>query len=80
MRNFSTLTCCLFAITLLSGCASSSADMSRGDYKVGKPYVINGKRYTPYIDYSYSETGLASWYGPGTRRSSRAAVLESSTR
>ncbi len=65
MRNFSTLTCCLFSIALLSGCASISADMSKGNYKVGKPYVINGKRYTPHIDYSYSETGLASWYGPG---------------
>ena len=57
----------LFILTpaLLSGCASTSVDMSKGAYKVGKPYVINGKRYVPQVNYEYSETGLASWYGPG---------------
>lgn len=33
--------------------------------KVGKPYTINGKRYTPKVDPFYSEIGTASWYGPG---------------
>jgi rare lipoprotein A len=33
-------------------------------YKVGKPYEIEGIWYYPKIDYSYDETGIASWYGP----------------
>ena len=32
-------------------------------YKVGKPYQINGVWYYPRIDWTYSETGIASWYG-----------------
>jgi rare lipoprotein A len=35
-----------------------------GDYKVGKPYQINGQWYYPAEDYEYVETGIASWYGP----------------
>lgn len=35
-----------------------------GGYKVGTPYQIDGKWYTPQEDYSYSEVGVASWYGP----------------
>ncbi len=35
-----------------------------GDYKVGKPYQINGQWYYPAEDYDYIETGIASWYGP----------------
>ncbi len=34
-----------------------------GVYKVGKPYKIAGKWYYPKEDYSYVETGVASWYG-----------------
>jgi len=36
-----------------------------GDYKVGKPYQIKNVWYYPRVDYSYDETGIASWYGPG---------------
>jgi rare lipoprotein A len=36
-----------------------------GRYQVGRPYEIRGVTYTPEIDYSYDETGIASWYGPG---------------
>ncbi len=32
-------------------------------YKVGKPYEISGVWYYPAVDYDYSETGIASWYG-----------------
>jgi rare lipoprotein A len=32
-------------------------------YKVGDPYQIDGKWYYPKEDYSYRETGVASWYG-----------------
>src|SRR3546814_1019272 len=36
-----------------------------GTYKVGKPYQIANVWYYPREDYSYDETGIASWYGPG---------------
>ncbi|MBK1697986.1 septal ring lytic transglycosylase RlpA family protein [Rhodovibrio salinarum] len=36
-----------------------------GYYKVGNPYQIGGVWYHPEADYQYSETGIASWYGPG---------------
>lgn len=41
-------------------------EVVKGDpiYKIGNPYKIRGKTYTPQIDYSYKETGVASWYGP----------------
>ena len=32
-------------------------------YKVGEPYRINGGWYYPAEDWSYEETGTASWYG-----------------
>ncbi|WP_180901884.1 septal ring lytic transglycosylase RlpA family protein [Martelella soudanensis] len=32
--------------------------------KIGKPYQVRGKWYTPKSDTKYSKTGLASWYGP----------------
>ena len=35
-----------------------------GRYKVGDPYKIDGVYYYPTVDYNYSETGVASWYGP----------------
>lgn len=34
-----------------------------GYYKVGKPYQIKGNWYYPEENYSYDETGIASWYG-----------------
>ncbi len=35
-----------------------------GTFKVGNPYKILGKWYTPKESYTHSETGIASWYGP----------------
>lgn len=32
-------------------------------YKIGNPYKISGVWYYPAVDYEYSETGIASWYG-----------------
>ena len=32
-------------------------------YKVGNPYQIKGTWYYPAEDYTYDETGIASWYG-----------------
>jgi rare lipoprotein A len=34
-------------------------------YKIGNPYQVDGVWYYPKADYRYSETGIASWYGPG---------------
>ena len=57
----------------LAACAGSSGhrgesdvsghSRSRGYYKVGAPYKINGVWYHPRVDYAYDETGTASWYG-----------------
>lgn len=60
---------CLVACSLLAGCAGdgakspSQATSGRGVYKVGSPYQVNGIWYYPAVDYSYVETGIASWYG-----------------
>lgn len=35
----------------------------KGKYKIGSPYEINGKKYTPEKVTSYKEVGVASWYG-----------------
>lgn len=35
-----------------------------GRYKVGSPYQIKGVWYYPREEINYSETGIASWYGP----------------
>ena len=59
---------------LLAGCSSSDPQLSssgRHRFKPGQPnytvapYQINGVWYHPKADYSYDETGTASWYGPG---------------
>ena len=34
-----------------------------GEYKVGRPYQVNGTTYYPQVDPTYRETGIASWYG-----------------
>jgi peptidoglycan lytic transglycosylase len=34
-----------------------------GVYRVGKPYSVAGRTYTPGEDNQYSAVGLASWYG-----------------
>lgn len=43
---------------------SKSVPKGGGRQMVGKPYKIRGKWYTPELDPTYNETGLASWYGP----------------
>ncbi len=59
----------LGALSLVA-CASKPPSPSAGlpksgIYKVGKPYQIGGVWYYPSEDFSYDETGIASWYGPG---------------
>src|ERR1043166_4616271 len=34
-----------------------------GVYRVGKPYQVAGRTYTPEENRSYRSEGLASWYG-----------------
>jgi rare lipoprotein A len=33
--------------------------------KIGSSYSIKGETYSPRFEPAYSETGMASWYGPG---------------
>ncbi len=35
-----------------------------GNYRVGKPYNINGQTYVPRENSNYRGEGVASWYGP----------------
>lgn len=39
------------------------ASKSQGTFKVGNPYMVKGKRYTPKETYNFTQTGIASWYG-----------------
>lgn len=58
-------------LLVLGGCASprstavghAGLPTGHGVYKVGSPYQINGIWYYPAEDWSYNETGIASWYG-----------------
>lgn len=54
----------LFISLLLTGCAGKSALVKN---RVPGSYVINGKTYLPMkeIRPGYSQSGTASWYGPG---------------
>jgi rare lipoprotein A len=68
----------IFALLALSGCSEAryAAHLAKqvtlptdtaesvGNFKVGAPYMIKGRRYYPKEAYSHSETGIASWYGP----------------
>ncbi len=65
----------------LSACGSSSKGgggtpgssvAQRGTYKVGQPYKIDGVTYTPRETFTLTETGTASWYGPGFHGKSTA--------
>jgi len=66
----------LLCVLLLSGCSfarmgaevvkdTMPAGQDVGTFKVGQPYQIEGQWYYPQESYSYDETGIASWYGPG---------------
>lgn len=50
----------------------------QGLFKIGRPYQVEGKWYTPQETYSYTETGIASWYGPGFhgRRTANGEVFD----
>lgn len=73
-RRLKLLTACSI-ILVLGACAevdlashvvkSSMPKQQEGMYKVGNPYKIESRTYTPKEDFSYREEGVASWYGPG---------------
>lgn len=60
----------LVGLAVLAACSTSqktqptaTAGQGHGLYKVGKPYQVDGIWYYPKDDWSYDETGIASWYG-----------------
>ena len=60
----------IFLLTI-SSCAPSNKNFSfkkspfsGGEYKIGKPYQIEGKTFYPKESFDYLERGVASWYGP----------------
>ena len=55
----------LIGLLVVAACSSfqRSTPPAEPHYKVGQPYQIKGETYTPHEDYSYDETGIASWYG-----------------
>ena len=66
--SWGALSCCVLYrnCALLAACAShpsGQAASGGGYYKVGQPYQVNDKWFYPREDYSYDETGIASWYG-----------------
>ena len=77
MIKFYGLVAC--ALVFLSGCSelelgshiakkmtgNSTPKTAIGYYKVGSPYKIKGRYYRPKAQYNLTETGIASWYGPG---------------
>ena len=68
------LSVCCVALIGLSACSTVTHTLkapfriapapSSGSFKVGLPYKIEGRWYTPEESYSHKETGIASWYGP----------------
>lgn len=69
----------LLAVTLISSCSEAryaahvmkqiplpgDTVKHKGHFKVGSSYTIKGRRYQPKETYNFTETGMASWYGPG---------------
>lgn len=55
-------------LSLLSTTTGPSSDEDDspnvGTKKIGKPYKVGGRWYTPGHDEDYDKVGLASWYGP----------------
>ena len=67
----------LLVIATLTACSGSRSQY--GGFKVGKPYQVAGVTYTPEVDYSYNEVGIASWYGPGFHGNDTANGAEFNT-
>jgi rare lipoprotein A len=85
MRLVSLVVVCFFALSACSSIGGKSgsrsmSDGSAGMYKVGQPYTVAGEVYTPSENYSYDQTGIASWYGPGFdgKRTANGEVFDTS--
>lgn len=80
--------CLLAVLGMLAGCSTfgdskpnqrpGSAPIVTPGYKVGAPYQVGGVWYHPSENYSYDETGVASWYGPGfhNRKTANGEVFD----
>ncbi|MBN9090542.1 MAG: septal ring lytic transglycosylase RlpA family protein [Reyranella sp.] len=55
----------LVTATACSSRHHAPAQAQRGMYKIGAPYTIDGITYVPTEEFQHTETGVASWYGPG---------------
>lgn len=57
----------IFAISflLVAMAVGSCTPSTNPHFKVGNPYLIEGKQYVPNINPKYAEIGIASWYGGG---------------
>lgn len=70
-KNLTRLIATSALCALLAACAgdqpasqsTTGQSSTGGRYKVGQPYQIKGQWYYPREDYSYDESGIASWYG-----------------
>lgn len=79
---------CTLAILSLSACSevelfshavktsrepAVGSTIQQGTFKVGKTYTVLGQTYTPRETYNFTETGIASWYGPGFHKGRTAS-------
>ncbi|MBL4588514.1 MAG: septal ring lytic transglycosylase RlpA family protein [Alphaproteobacteria bacterium] len=77
INNIVTLVMAIIIAIAFTGCAETelashlikqsvnSKSKSVGYFKIGSSYKIKGRRYYPKETYNHTETGMASWYGPG---------------
>lgn len=54
-----------FAAHVAKNLPGEQPKQQEGNFKVGTPYKVDGQWYTPQETYKFTETGIASWYGPG---------------
>lgn len=53
-----------YAAHLWKQIPDNGTSASQGTFKVGNPYKVSGRYYTPEETYNFTQTGIASWYGP----------------
>lgn len=72
----------LCAMAVLESCGApglrTGGPSGAPEYKVGAPYRIDGTWYYPAEDYTYDQTGIASWYGPNFhgRRTANGEIFD----
>lgn len=78
MKRYTRILSTVVCVLALTGCAETQLMShyakklpwpgqveSKGTYKVGQPYQVDRVWYYPKESFDHSETGIASWYGPG---------------